>query len=461
MKKFFAFFAVALLLFIVLPATLSAQDSWLFQEEMTIKFPTPDSVTYPFLCATDNRGNLWVITTSAVDARGMNALWMAAPGDSLFTLIDDYSANLDVESARGITTIDDTVLVVCRKPGTPMPSLSIMYEYPDGDPAQRKEYTAGGYGTWVLGLSANKDKFVYAGLSYHTSIRVYNFTDTASARGAWVPIQPLDLHPIEPGGHDGTGFSIIRDVATIPGADYSDPNTPFFSSRNSDTLSSTGGIAVWTGGTQTSPKDYVGQRVSDVSSYLGWLSWTPYGIACDSQGNLWACGTDTTRRWVKSFIISGNFAIELDELPSANSAVNPDPQGAPFLTPSDIAFSPDEKFAYVIDQEAKCAFVFSYGPLQALDESGSLLPQKTALLGNFPNPFNAQTTIEYQLSKTQIVQLSIFSNSGQLIKEINVGKQVAGKHQIKINGNNWASGIYYYQLRGEDVLQTRKMLLIK
>ncbi|WP_456443271.1 T9SS type A sorting domain-containing protein [Caldithrix abyssi] len=461
MKKIFAFFAVALLLFIALPATLSAQDSWLFQEEMTIKFPTPDSVTYPFLCATDNRGNLWVITTSAVDARGMNALWMAAPGDSLFTLIDDYSANLDVESARGITTIDDTVLVVCRKPGTPMPSLSIMYEYPDGDPTQRKEYTAGGYGTWVLGLSASKDKFVYAGLSYHTSIRVYNFTDTASARGAWVPIQPLDLHPIEPGGHDGTGFSIIRDVATIPGADYSDPNTPFFSSRNSDTLSSTGGIAVWTGGTQTSPKDYVGQRVSDVSSYLGWLSWTPYGIACDSQGNLWACGTDTTRRWVKSFIISGNFAIELDELPSANSAVNPDPQGAPFLTPSDIAFSPDEKFAYVIDQEAKCAFVFSYGPLQALDEQGSLLPQTTALLRNFPNPFNAQTTIEYQLSKTQNVQLSIFSNSGQLVKEINVGKQVAGKHQIKINGNNWASGIYYYQLRGEDVVQTRKMLLIK
>ncbi|MHB2154797.1 T9SS type A sorting domain-containing protein [Calditrichota bacterium GD2] len=461
MKKFVAFFAVALLLFIVLPTTLSAQDSWLFQEEMTIKFPTPDSVTYPFLCATDNRGNLWVITTSAVDVRGINALWMAAPGDSVFTLIDDYSANLDVESTRGITTIDDTVLVVCRKPGTPMPSLSIMYEYPDGDPAQRKEYTAGGYGTWVLGLSANKDKFVYAGLSYHTSIRVYNFTDTASARGAWVPIQPLDLHPIEPGGHDGTGFSIIRDVATIPGADYSDPSTPFFSSRNSDTLSSTGGIAVWTGGTQTSPKDYVGQRVSDVSSYLGWLSWTPYGIACDSQGNLWACGTDTTRRWVKSFMISGNFAIELDELPSANSAVNPDPQGAPLLTPSDIAFSPDEKFAYVIDQEAKCAFVFSYGPLQALDEPGSLLPQTTALLGNFPNPFNAQTTIEYQLSKTQNVQLSIFSNSGQLVKEINVGKQVAGKHQININGNHWASGIYYYQLRGEDVVQTKKMLLIK
>ncbi|WP_456407065.1 T9SS type A sorting domain-containing protein [Caldithrix abyssi] len=461
MKKLVAFFAVALLLFVVLPATLSAQDSWLFQEEMTIKFPTPDSVTYPFLCATDNKGNLWVITTSAVDARGINALWMAAPGDSVFTLIDDYSANLDVESARGITTIDDTVLVVCRKPGTPMPSLSIMYEYPDGDPAQRKEYTAGGYGTWVLGLSANKDKFVYAGLSYHTSIRVYNFTDTASARGTWVPIQPLDLHPIEPGGHDGTGFSIIRDVATIPGADYSDPNTPFFSSRNSDTLSSTGGIAVWTGGTQTSPKDYVGQRVSDVSSYLGWLSWTPYGIACDSQGNLWACGTDTTRRWVKSFMISGNFAIELDELPSANSAVNPDPQGAPLLTPSDIAFSPDEKFAYVIDQEAKCAFVFSYGPLQALDEPGSLLPKTTALLGNFPNPFNAQTTIEYQLSKTQNVQFLIFSNSGQLVKEINVGKQVAGKHQIKINGNHWASGIYYYQLRGENVIQTRKMLLIK
>jgi len=458
-KSLLPFLSLMLLFFSILP--LKAQESWLFQDEMTIKFPTPDSVTYPFLCATDNKGNLWVITSSAVNTRGMNALWMAAPDDTVFTLVDDYTTNLDVESTRGITTIDDTVLVVCRKPGTPMPSLSIMYEYPDGDPEKRLQYTAGGYGTWVLGLSANKDKFVYSGLSYHTSIRVYNFTDTASARGTWVPIQPLDQHPIEPGGHDGTGFSIIRDVATIPGADYSDPSTPFFSSRNSDTLSSTGGIAVWTGGTQTSPKDYVGQRVSDVSSYLSWLSWTPYGIACDSQGYLWACGTDSTRRWVKSFLVSGNFAVEMDELPSANSLVDPDPQGAPLLTPSDIAFSPDEKFAYVIDQQAKCAFVFSHGPIQALDEQDALIPQSTKLLGNFPNPFNAQTTIEYQLSKTQNVKLLIFNNSGQQVKKINVGKQAAGRHQITINGNNWASGIYYYQLRGENTVQTRKMLLIK
>ena len=460
MKKFtFLLLGLAFLASSGLP--LKAQESWLYQEKMTIRFPTADSVTYPYLCATDNKGNLWVITSSAVDVRGLNALWMAAPGDTLFTLIDDYSTNLDVESTRGITTIDDTVLVICRKPGTPTPSLSIMYEYPDGDPAQRKQYTAGGYGTWVLGLSANKDKFVYAGLSYHTSIRVYNFTDTASARGTWVPIQPLDLHPIEPGGHDGTGFSIIRDVATIPGADYSDPNTPFFSSRNSDTLTSTGGIAVWTGGTQTSPKDYTGQRVTDVSSYLSWLSWTPYGITCDSQGNLWACGTDTTRRWVKSFLISGNFAIEMDELPSANSAVSPNAQGAPFLVPSDIALSPDERMAYVIDQEAKCAFVFSYGPLQALDEPNEFIPESTGLVGNFPNPFNAQTTIKYQLNKTLNVELFVFSNSGQLIKKFSLGKQAAGQHQLTISAANWASGIYYYQLRAGQTIQTRKMLLVK
>ncbi len=453
--------AVSFIVLLALFLPLRAQDSWLFQQDLTIKFPTPDSVTYPYLCATDNRGNLWVITSSAVDVRGKNALWMAAPGDTVFTLIDDYTTNLDVESTRGITTIDDTVLVICRKPGTPTPSLSIMYEYPDGDPAQRKEYTAGGYGTWVLGLAATKDKFVYAGLSYHTSIRVYNFSDTASARGTWVPIMPLDAHPIEPGGHDGTGFSIIRDVATIPGADYNDPNTPFFTSRNSDTLTSTGGIAVWTGGTQTFPKDYSGQRVSDVSSYLSWLSWTPYGITCDQQGNLWACGTDTTRRWVKAFLISGNFAIETNELPSASSTVNPDPQGAPFETPADVALSPDEKWAYVIDISAKCAFVFSYGPPQAIDEQGTLIPQSTKLLGNFPNPFNAQTTIQYQLSKAQNVQLLIFNNSGQRVKTFNIGKQAAGLHQITINSNNWASGIYYYQLRGENTVQTRKMLLIK
>ncbi|HEX9970961.1 MAG TPA: hypothetical protein VGD14_02715, partial [bacterium] len=204
----------------------NAQEPWKYRAERNIKFPLADSLVFPYLCTTDNLNNLWVISSTAVAAKAKNALFKAAPGDTIFTLVADYSTDLNIESTRGITAIGDTIYVSARMPGTPMPSLAIVYEYCDGNSQTRNDYSGSGYGTWVLGLSANKEGYIYASLSYKTSIRVYNFSASASPRGVWVPILPIELHPSEPAGHDGTGQSIIRDVAVIPGADYSNATTP-------------------------------------------------------------------------------------------------------------------------------------------------------------------------------------------------------------------------------------------
>ncbi|RKY49749.1 MAG: hypothetical protein DRP92_08440, partial [Candidatus Neomarinimicrobiota bacterium] len=199
MGKKIAIFIVSLLDILALHS-----QGWVYRPEYDIRFPLPDSLVGPYLCDVDNKGNLWVISSSAIDTRVKNALFKASFGDSVFKLMVDFDSDLNVESTRGITCIGDTVYVVSRKPGTPMPSTSIMYEYLDGNVEQCNQYSGSGYGTWILGLSATRDKFIYSGLSFHTSIRVFNFTDTTSSRGLWVPILPLDLHPIEPGGHDGT-----------------------------------------------------------------------------------------------------------------------------------------------------------------------------------------------------------------------------------------------------------------
>lgn len=437
-----------------------AQKPWVYQPGKDIKFPLADTLVAPYLCATDRLNNLWVISSSAISATAKNALFKAAPNDTVFTLVVDFSSDLNIESIRGITTIGDSVYIVARIPGTPWPSTAIMYEYLDGNPDNRNDFSGSGYGTWVLGLSATKDKFIYSGLSYMTSIRVYDLTDTATVRGGWVPILPLDMHPVEPGGHDGTGLSPIRDVAVIPGADYNDPTTPFFTSRSSDSTGAHGGIAVWAGGTQTEPIGYSGQRVTDVASDLSWLYWTPYGITADQSGSLYACGTDSLRRWVKAFQIMGSFAMELEELPGKNSASSPDPDGAPLLAPSDIALSPDEQIAYVIDIDAKKAFVFTRGDV-GIESTSSEIAKVYRLEPNYPNPFNARTIITYEIPKRDWIELKVFDVSGKQIAVLVNSYQNPGTYRLNFDAKDLPSGIYLYKLVCGEYVKTRKMLLIK
>lgn len=438
---------------------------WVYRPERDIKFPLPDSLVFPYLCATDRLGNLWVISTSASLTSARNALFKAAPGDTMFSLVVDYTTDLNVESTRGVATLGDTVLVVSRMPGTPVPQTAIVYEYVDGDPTRRNDYSGSGYGTWVTGLSANKDKFVYAGVRFLTSIRVYNFTGgpiEAVAHGRWMPILPIENHPSEPGGHFGAElFSFIRDCAVIPGADYSKPETPFYTSRESDTTGAKGGVAVWTGGTQMSPIGYRGQRVTDVASDLAWLWWTPYGLGADSLGNLYACGTDTARRWVKVFTIVGNFAVEVEELPSSTSKSVPVPEGAPFEAPSDVALSPDEQTAYVIDQEARRAFVFTRGTTAVKQGPSATLPRAYRLHANHPNPFNAATEISYEIPHAGPVELKVYDLLGREVSALVHGWQAAGIYRVPFEAKDLPSGIYFYQLRAEGFVDTRKMTYLK
>lgn len=455
MKQFLLF----LFTFFVITGTLvQAQTSWTYQQEMDIQMAEADSLAVPFLCATDNQGNLWMISSSTSSPGAMNALFMAHPGDTVFTLIDDYANDLDVETPRGITTIDDTVFVVARKPDK---ATAIMLEYPNGDPGSRVSYTTGGYGTWVMGLSANKDKYIYAGISYLTSIRVYDFRDNSASRSTWVPIDPLSSHPHEPGGHDGASLiSKIRDVAVIPGADYTNPETPWYSSREADTLGQYGGLAVWTGGTQTTPIDYSGLRITDTASDLAWLWWTPYGLTCDRAGNLYACGTDTTRRWVKSYSVFGNFAVENFEMPSANSTSYPAAEGAPMESPTDIALSPDEKWAYVTDMDARRAFVFHDGPL-SIDQNHESPVSDYQLFANYPNPFNPETVIPFRTPVAGLVELSVYNIAGEKVANVINKVLSAGYHEVRFSTQELSSGIYFYVLRSRNFSAIRKMTLIK
>ena len=94
------------------------------------------------------------------------------------------------------------------------------------------------------------------------------------------------------------------------------------------------------------------------------------------------------------------------------------------------------------------------------------IPEKFQLFPNYPNPFNPETTIKYQLSKTAEVSLRIYNITGQLVKTLINEKQPAGYYIARWNGRNEkgypvSGGLYISCLKAADFVQVRKMVLIK
>ena len=100
-----------------------------------------------------------------------------------------------------------------------------------------------------------------------------------------------------------------------------------------------------------------------------------------------------------------------------------------------------------------------------------LTPKETALLPNYPNPFNPETWIPYQLAKPSDVSISIYTADGTVVRTLMVGHQPVGIYQHKSRAAYWdgrnslgesvASGVYFYTLTAGEFTATRKMLIRK
>ena len=98
-------------------------------------------------------------------------------------------------------------------------------------------------------------------------------------------------------------------------------------------------------------------------------------------------------------------------------------------------------------------------------------PEETALLANYPNPFNPETWIPYQLSKPADVTLTIYDIKGRVVRALDLGHRRAGLYQNRSRAAYWdgrnavgepaASGVYFYTLTAGDFSATRKMLIRK
>jgi PKD repeat protein len=117
-------------------------------------------------------------------------------------------------------------------------------------------------------------------------------------------------------------------------------------------------------------------------------------------------------------------------------------------------------------ERVRCTEVFQISIQTSVETHREGSPTQYCLSQNFPNPFNPQTTIQYQLPKSEQVNLLIFDIRGALVRNLVDGKKEAGYHQVlwdgkDENGRSVSSGMYFVRIQAGRFIQRRKMLLIR
>ena len=100
------------------------------------------------------------------------------------------------------------------------------------------------------------------------------------------------------------------------------------------------------------------------------------------------------------------------------------------------------------------------------DRDISILPTKTTLGINYPNPFNPTTTIAYTVAKEGNVKIDVYNIRGQKVKTIVDDNHIVGYFKVEWNGKDEnerdvASGVYFYRMQAEAFSETKRMLLLK
>ena len=124
----------------------------------------------------------------------------------------------------------------------------------------------------------------------------------------------------------------------------------------------------------------------------------------------------------------------------------------------DSAYFPFEVIAGALTKAGEQGWVLTGSFLQ-----GDLvdLPSEFALMKNYPNPFNAQTVIDYQLPETSNVKLEVYNLLGSKVATLADGEQQAGYKSVTWDASEVSSGIYFYKLNAGEYTETMRMILVK
>ena len=174
--------------------------------------------------------------------------------------------------------------------------------------------------------------------------------------------------------------------------------------------------------------------------------------------------------------LNGDNTVNIQDLVLVANALSyvsaaPTPKQSTAATVNNWLKLAQQNEAKVVKTSVPKGFSYTRG-IQVLEQlARALTPNKTALLANYPNPFNPETWIPYQLSKAADVTVTIYASDGNVVRTLTLGHQDVGTYKNRSQAAYWdgknetgesvASGVYFYTLTAGDFSATRKMLILK
>ncbi len=176
--------------------------------------------------------------------------------------------------------------------------------------------------------------------------------------------------------------------------------------------------------------DYIFNMIYDNYLYVDSV------LAADAAAKAFAGNTNSTAYYNKFWELSKNFTIGLFK-----------------------------KASYRLTCVIYTAWINGGGSSTGNSENNNNLLSDFTLYQNYPNPFNPATRIEYAISSNQFVTLKIYDVLGKEVATLVDEEKPAGVYEVEFNPassiKNPASGIYFYQLKAGEYVETKKMLLLK
>ena len=106
-------------------------------------------------------------------------------------------------------------------------------------------------------------------------------------------------------------------------------------------------------------------------------------------------------------------------------------------------------------------YFYSDQAISSTEDYHLLHPKEVNLSQNYPNPFNPNTNIQFDIPASGHTELKVYNSIGQLVQTLVDQNLQAGRHNYPFNGNQLASGVYFYRLEFGSKIITQKMILLK
>ena len=96
-----------------------------------------------------------------------------------------------------------------------------------------------------------------------------------------------------------------------------------------------------------------------------------------------------------------------------------------------------------------------------INQISSSVPEKFELYNNYPNPFNPNTTIKFDIARSQFVKLVVYNLLGEQVSSLVNQNMTPGSYSVDFDASSLSSGMYFYRIESQGFAQTKRMVLVK